>query len=564
MKIKAKLVLSFTAILLVFAIAIFLLMYFMVSNMVTNNIYGSIKSNANLTMSFVDEKYPGYWDIQEGALYKGYHQVNGDTEIVDIVKKNTGDLATIFMNDTRVSTNVLKDGGARAVGTKASKDIVNIVLKEGKEYKGIAVVAGKDAFAYYTPLKNSSGKIVGMWFTGVDKTVVDKQIWDILAFVGIVVMAALIFGAALAFMIGNKMSKVINGINQHFSLFSHGDFSTRLPEKILKVKSELGDMAKSASTMQDSVKGIIKTIITESGNIDDSLSMSVRSITDLNSSIEDISATTQQLSAGMQQTAATMEEMNATSTEIEASVENIANKAQETSLAAQEINKRASALSVNAKQSMDFAYSVYESTNSELTAAIEQSKAIEHIKVLSESIMQITTQTNLLSLNAAIEASRAGEAGKGFAVVADEIRKLAEDSKNAVSEIQGVTKEVFEAVENLVTSSRKILDFIENTVISDYTNQVSASEQYSSDAAHIDNLVTDFSSTSQILLVSISNMLKAINEVSISTNESAGGTTNIASRTSDILAKGLEVISLSENSKKSSENLRKYISGFRI
>jgi methyl-accepting chemotaxis protein len=149
-------------------------------------------------------------------------------------------------------------------------------------------------------------------------------------------------------------------------------------------------------------------------------------------------------------------------------------------------------------------------------------------------------------------------------VVADEIRKLAEDSKKAVGEIQGVTKNVLNAVENLVKGSQGILNFIETTVIRDYNHQFETSEKYSQDAAHIDDLVMAFSSTSQELLVSISNMMRAINEVTISTNEAAAGTTNIAIKASEILEKGNEVVKLSQDSKEASDNLKIYVSNFKI
>ncbi len=539
-------------------------MNFMVSKLVKDQYEYNIKSNANLALSFLNEKYPGAWKVSGDSLLKGDHVINDDTLFVDHIKESTGNLATIFRNDTRVSTNVLQENGERAIGTKASKEVIEQVLVKGNVYSGVALVAGKSAFTYYTPLKDVSGKVIGMWFTGIDKSVVDKEINNILVKIATIVLIILLLGAAFSYLIGNNMSKSIKIINDCLNKFSEGDFSVSVPKKVLKNSSEIGHMARSANTLHDSVSGIIKTIISESGNIDDSVKKSVVSITDLNSSIEEISATTEELSAGMEETAAAMEEMNATSADIETAVENIATKAQETSFAAQDISKRAEELMVSAKKSKDYAYSVYESANSELTTAIEHAQSIEKIRVLSESIMQITTQTNLLSLNAAIEASRAGEAGRGFAVVADEIRKLAEDSKIAVSEIQGVTKEVFSSVEDLITSSKNILAFIENTVIPDYTSQTAASEQYSDDAGRIDNLVMEFTSTSQELLVSIENMLKAINEVTISANESASGTTNIASRTSDMLVKASEVVNLSEASKKSTESLRKYIAGFKI
>lgn len=564
MKIKTKLVLSFTSILLLFALTIFLIVYFKVSGAITENYHSSIESNANLSLAFFEERFPGEWNIKDDTLYKGDEKISDSTAFVDTIKVNSGYLATIFMKDTRVSTNVLLNDGNRAIGTKASDEVVSTVLGEGKNYHGEALVADKNSFTYYTPLKNSSGEIVGMWFAGIEKTTVDSQIRNIVVSIGLIVILALIIGALISYYVGNKLSKYIIYINNHLNKFSEGDFTGIISKKAQAVSSEIGQISRSANTMQESIKGIIKTIMKESNNIDNALELSIKSISDLNVNIEEVSATTEQLSAGMQQTAATMQEMNATSAEIETSVENIAKKAQETSFAAKDISKRALVLKEKAKTSKDYANDIYKTTNHELTNAIEQSKSIEQIKLLSDVIMQITSQTNLLALNAAIEASRAGEAGRGFAVVADEIRKLAEDSKKTVSEIQGVTTNVLGAVENLVSSSKNILTFIESTVISDYNIQVESSEQYTNDAAHIDDMIMDFSSTSEELLVSISNMLKAINEVTISTNESAEGTSNIAIRSAEILEKGSAVVRLSESSKKSSDNLKIYVSNFKI
>ncbi len=564
MKIKFKLALSFTAILLTFALSAFFVVYFNVSGTITQNVQSGITSNANLSLAFFDERYPGDWNIKDNILYKGEHKINDDTELVDTIKKNSGYLATVFMNDTRVSTSVLKEDGSRATGTKASDVIINTVLKEGKTYHGEAIVNGKNSFTYYIPLKNNNGEVIGMWFAGVEKTNVDSQIFKIVGSIGAIIILALIIGALIAYYIGNKISKYIIEINNNMNKFSEGDFSGKISNKAQQATSEIGQISRSASVLQESMTGIIKTIMKESNAIDNALALSVRSISDLNAEIEEVSATTEQLSAGMQQTASTMQEMNATSIEIEAAVENIAKKAQETSFAAKDISTRALTLKTNAKTSKDYAYDIYKTNNIELTKAIEQSKSIEQIKLLSDAIMEITSQTNLLALNAAIEASRAGEAGRGFAVVADEIRKLAENSKNTVSQIQGVTKNVLDAVENLVSSSQNILTFIESTVITDYTNQVETSELYSSDAAHIDNLVMDFSSTSEELLVSISNMLKAINEVAISTNECAEGTSNIATKSAEMLQNSSAVLKMSDSSKESSDNLKIYVSNFKI
>lgn len=147
-----------------------------VNKIVDNNIKDKLNTNSELGYMLIDQKYKGDWSFFDNKLYKGTTPLNDNSMIVDTIGSNTESRSTIFMNDTRISTNVLKTDGTRAIGTKASDDVIEAVLKQGKEFTGEALDVDKKCITKYTPLKDSNGEIIGMWFIGVDKKFISNQI----------------------------------------------------------------------------------------------------------------------------------------------------------------------------------------------------------------------------------------------------------------------------------------------------------------------------------------------------------------------------------------------------
>ncbi len=380
----------------------------------------------------------------------------------------------------------------------------------------------------------------------------------------IVILLAAVLVVVISLFTANRISKPVKTAADHLNILAEADFTKDLPDGFMNRKDETGVLMKSVNVMSKSIRTVINDVISEANNVEENILISSENLTELSDRISEVSSTTEEMSAMAQETAAATEEMNATSLDIENAVRSIAQKAQNSSVVVSKISERALDLKESAAVSRNTTNDIRNAIDSEMKKALEQSKAVMKINVLTESILQITEQTNLLSLNATIEAARAGEAGKGFAVVADEIRKVAENSKDTANKIQIVTKEVIKSVEDLASSSEKALDFIDTKVINDYKAMVGIGEQYYNDAASIHKLVTDFSTTSEELLKSIQNMVRAINEVTASNSEGAQGTQIISQKALYVMERASKVSELMKATKQSSESLAASVSKFKV
>ena len=475
------------------------------------------------------------------AIITDSGMIAGDSEKADFITKNIADL------DKSKADNVKR-----------------IAAGEGFSLQAKSIVNGGPTLEIYEPIKVSG--IANSWsfVSIIPKKNIYAEYYAVLKFVLIAFTLYFIAIMVATFFLIKKSIKPVIAASNHLRHLADADFTTDIPKKYLNKTDEVGELMKDMSRMQTSIRDTMITITNEMTNVSGAVNSTAKSMSELNFDIESVSATTEELSAGMEETAAATEEMNATSLEIEKAIESIAEKALQGSAAMVEISKRADEMKTTASNSQVSAIELRRSVDEKLRKAIEESKAVEKINVLSDAILSITSQTNLLALNAAIEAARAGEAGKGFAVVADEIRKLAEDSKKTVTEIQTITKTVIFSVGNLTVSSNQMLEFLDGKVMKDYDQFFRNSEQYSLDADYIETLVTEFSSASKTIASSVQNLIKAINEISIASNEGAEGTSNIAIVSTSVTEKANDVLRQTTDIKEGSEKLLNLISRFKV
>lgn len=415
----------------------------------------------------------------------------------------------------------------------------------------------------FAPIKGTNWSIA----VTAPKSEVFENFYKFRSYIMIICIGFLLLSLVVAYLIAAALSNPIVVLTDFIKKISHFDLAVEpgvKMEKAFLLKDEIGDMAREALNLKEQFRKIITNVrsecVTEMTLVENARGNMMK----LNEEIQDVSATTQQLSASMEETAAVSQEMNATSTEIQQFMESILLKVHEGVGSAGEISKRALELRMSFEKSQDNVFKLFEETKEKLEEALKKSKEVEQINTLSETIMEITSQTTLLALNAAIEAARVGEAGKGFAVVANEISKLAEDSKTAVTGIQNTTKTVVSTVDNLAKCSNELLRFMNTEINMDYKSMLSASEQYNKDAIYFKGITEDFKNTSSELFGFIKSMTKAISEVTLATNEGAEGTTNIAIKTTDVMTQSEKVIGDLDISEKRFQELMDLVESFKV
>ena len=163
-----------------------------------------------------------------------------------------------------------------------------------------------------------------------------------------------------------------------------------------------------------------------------------------------------------------------------------------------------------------------------LKKAVEEIRSVEKIQELTGEILDIASQTNLLSLNASIEAARAREAGRGFAVVADEIRGLADNSTSTANNIQEISNMVIGAVNKLASSAEKLMTFIDDKVMTDYDGFVVVVTKYKEDANNVNEILNAISTNTNTISGTMQSMNTGISDISIAVDENAKGIVAVA------------------------------------
>lgn len=195
------------------------------------------------------------------------------------------------------------------------------------------------------------------------------------------------------------------------------------------------------------------------------------------------------------------------------------------------MNARADEMQQSAQNSARITGAKAEEILVSLNDAIAKSKSVDQIKNLTGEILSIAQQTQLIALNAAVEASRAGEAGKGFAVVAGEVRDLANSSQKAANRIQEINSVVTAAVYNLCDNAQQLVEYMRVSVLAEFEAFVQSGSQYKEDAAYIRQSMAQFHERTNRLKQSMSEIADSIGTITKAIGDGANGITGVAGNT---------------------------------
>ena len=333
-------------------------------------------------------------------------------------------------------------------------------------------------------------------------------------------------------------------------------------QKYVNGKSEIGHIATAIDSLYDTFSSIIDTLNGCSSSLLGSAERITETSHELYECVGDNAATAEQVVAGATMTKEAVEQVGKEISNISKLVDEVGEQVKAGSERSEELIQDVMKMKEVANESLDVNSEKMKSNEERIEKAMKDLKSLSRINEMVDQILEITSQTNLLSLNASIEAARAGEAGRGFAVVASEIGNLALSSSKTATEIQTICKDTNKNIEYVRQCFMSILEYWKTDVTNQFKDFIEMSNNYNTSIESIENVISGIQNSTDSFVNGMSAICQQMDRVELATDENAQGMERIIDKIGKT-SKSAETISgVTKDNQKNAEEIRDIVKKF--